>query len=315
MSLGSPAAVSVRGLRKHYGPLQALAGVDLEVAAGEVFALLGPNGAGKTTLVEILEGYRRRSGGEASVLGVDPGRGDRRWRSRLGIVLQSTAIFDELTVEEVVKHFAGFYSRSLPVERVIQLVGLNEKRRSPCRLLSGGQKRRVDLALGLVGDPELLFLDEPTTGLDPEARRRTWQVIRDFASLGKTVILTTHYLEEAEALAGRVGVIVAGELLAVAPPDQHGGRDRAVARVSFQAEGPLRGCPLPEAGLDVVQEGNTVTLLTEQPTEVVARLASWAVEAGAGELPGLTVTRPSLEDIYLAMVRRAGGDAGGEVVE
>ncbi|MFN0148646.1 MAG: ABC transporter ATP-binding protein [Dehalococcoidia bacterium] len=295
-------AVNVSGVRKSYGALEALKGVDLEVRKGEVFSLLGPNGAGKTTLVEILEGYRSRSGGEASVLGVDPGKGGAAWKARIGIVLQSTAVFDALTVEELVRHFADFYPAPLEPARVIDLVGLSEKRQVRCAKLSGGQKRRVDLALGIIGDPELIFLDEPTTGLDPEGRRQLWEVVRNFTALGKTVMLTTHYLDEAEALSDRVGVIIGGELVETGKPDEIGGRNRAMATVRFETPPGVRERPLPPLAGVVTQADGHVSVQTEAPTAVVSALAGWAAAAGMAELPGLTVTRPTLEETYLRMV-------------
>jgi ABC-2 type transport system ATP-binding protein len=273
-------AIEIRGLRKAYGATVAVAGVDLTIAGGEVFALLGPNGAGKTTTVEILEGFRRRDAGEVRVLGVDPAAADRRWRARVGIVLQSTGEFDELTVDEVVHHFAAYYPRADDPDMVIDRVGLADKRRARTTTLSGGQKRRLDVALGVIGRPELLFLDEPTTGFDPQARREFWQLIRGLAAGGTTILLTTHYLYEAEALADRVGVIAAGRLVAVAAPADLGDRAAAPATVSWQtADG-------------------TRAERTDRPTALVLRLAQ---EYG-GEVPGLTVTRPTLEDVYLHMI-------------
>jgi len=284
-------AIRVRGLRKAYGDDVAVGGVDLDVTHGEVFALLGPNGAGKTTTVEILEGYRRRDEGEVSVLGVDPavaqgrrGTGDpvaKRWRERVGIVLQGTGEFDELTVGEVVRHFARFYPGADDPATVIERVGLADKATARTHTLSGGQKRRLDVALGIIGRPELLFLDEPTTGFDPEARREFWQLIRDLQAGGATIVLTTHYLEEAEALADRVGVIAKGRLLAVDTPRSLGRRDSALATVSWRT---------PEGAWERTQSAT--------PTAVVADLAT----RFAGEVPGLTVTRPTLEDIYLEMI-------------
>ena len=294
--------IEVHDVRKSYGSFEALKGINLDIQPGEVFALLGPNGAGKTTLIEILEGYRRRSAGDARVLGIDPGKGDWRWRARMGIVLQGTAVFDELTVEEVVAHFAAFYPAPLATGAVIEMVGLGEKRRARCANLSGGQKRRVDLALGLVGNPELIFLDEPTTGLDPEGRRQLWDVVSQFRGLGKTVVLTTHFLDEAEALADRVGVIIAGEMAAIGTPHELGGRDHALATVRFDRQATLSG-PLPAVDGLVTERDGMVRIETASPTAVVAALAAWARDTGAGELPALSVTRPSLEDIYLAMVR------------
>jgi ABC-2 type transport system ATP-binding protein len=274
-------AISATGLRKAYNGVSAVDGVDLAVRRGEVFALLGPNGAGKTTTVEMLEGYRRRDAGEISVLGQDPARGDAAWRSRIGIVLQGTGEFDELTVSEVVHHFAGFYPNPYPPEEVIDRVGLAAKARSRTHSLSGGQKRRLDVALGIVGRPELLFLDEPTTGFDPEARIEFWELIRGLIALGTTIVLTTHYLDEAEALAHRIGVIAGGRVVAVAPPAELGDRQHAPAPVSWRT---------PEG---VVESEQTAT-----PTALVAELAAKL----GGEVPGLTVSRPSLEDVYLKMI-------------
>ena len=274
-------AIIVRGLRKSYSRTKpAVDGVDLTVARGEVFALLGPNGAGKTTTVEILEGFRKRDAGDVTVLGVDPAHGGREWRSRVGIVLQGTGEFDELRVSEVVRLFAGYYPHPDDPAAVIERVGLADKANALTHTLSGGQKRRLDVALGVIGRPELLFLDEPTTGFDPQARREFWELIRDLSRAGTTILLTTHYLEEAEALADRVGVISAGKLLAAAPPGSLGDRAQAPARVSWT--GP--------DGPDSVQ--------TQTPTEYVRQLA----QRFGGEVPGLTVSRPSLEDVYLAMI-------------
>lgn len=269
-------AINVTGLRKTYGGNEAVAGLDLTVHRGEVFALLGPNGAGKTTTVEILEGFRKRDTGEVAVLGTDPAHGGRDWRQRIGIVLQGTGEFDELTVGEVVRHFARFYAKAADPKRVIERVGLTEKTNARTHSLSGGQKRRLDVALGIVNQPELLFLDEPTTGFDPAARREFWEVIRELAGGGTTIMLTTHYLEEAEQLADRVGVINHGRLVEVGSPESLGGRNKATATVSWAGG---------------VEE-------TDHPTEVVQRLAA---EFG-GEVPELTVTRPTLEDTYLKMI-------------
>jgi ABC-2 type transport system ATP-binding protein len=286
------AAIRVRGLRKTYQDSVAVGGVDLEVARGEIFALLGPNGAGKTTTIEILEGYRKRDSGEVSVLGVDPARATgkrgttsdpaaKEWRERIGIVLQGTGEFDELTVGEVVRHFARFYPHPDDPAAVIDRVGLSDKTRSRTHTLSGGQKRRLDVALGIIGRPELLFLDEPTTGFDPEARREFWGLIRGLQALGTTIVLTTHYLEEAEALADRVGVIARGRLLAVDTPQLLGNRDAALATVSWRTE-----------------SGSWERTRSESPTAVVSELAA----RFDGEVPGLTVTRPTLEDVYLEMI-------------
>jgi ABC-2 type transport system ATP-binding protein len=281
-------AIRVTGLRKAYRDTVAVDGVDLEVARGEIFALLGPNGAGKTTTVEILEGYRKRDAGDVTVLGVDPavatGRADptaKRWRERIGIVLQGTGEFDELTVGEVVRHFARFYPAPDDPAAVVERVGLKDKTRARTHTLSGGQKRRLDVALGIVGRPELLFLDEPTTGFDPEARREFWALIRDLQAGGATIVLTTHYLEEAEALADRVGVIASGRLIAVDTPRMLGHRDSALATVSWRTE-----------------EGVWESKQSATPTALVGDLAA----RFGGEIPGLTVTRPTLEDVYLEMI-------------
>jgi ABC-2 type transport system ATP-binding protein len=277
-------AIEVRGLRKAYGDTVAVAGVDLTVASGEIFALLGPNGAGKTTTIEILEGYRPRDAGTVSVLGHDPATAGADWRARVGMVLQTSGEFDALTVAEVVHHFAAFYPRSDDPDAVIDRVGLGGKRAARTHVLSGGQKRRLDVALGIVGRPELLFLDEPTTGFDPQARLEFWQLIRDLAAAGTTILLTTHYLHEAEALADRVGVMRAGRVVAVAPPAELGGRATAAAVVSWQPG-------------DGVREA-----VTDEPTAFVRQLS----EEYGGEVPGLTVNRPTLEDVYLRMI---GGDS------
>jgi ABC-2 type transport system ATP-binding protein len=276
-------AVRIRGLRKRYAHVDAVRGVDLDIPSGEVFAMLGPNGAGKTTTVEILEGHRARTGGEVSVLGVDPGRPTRSWRARLGIVPQTSAERPELSVREIVRHFAGYYPRPRDADEVIDLVGLTEKAGTRLAKLSGGQRRRVDVALGIIGRPELLFLDEPTTGFDPDARRRFWKLIEDLADGGTTIVLTTHYLDEAEALADRVGVIAAGRIVEVGPPRQLGGRAAAAARVGWTG---------PE-GRQFIE--------TDSPTQVVAELS----RKFDGEVPELTVTRPTLEDIYLSMIGAA----------
>ncbi|HEX5541471.1 MAG TPA: ABC transporter ATP-binding protein [Micromonospora sp.] len=276
-------AISVRRLRKSYGGSPAVDGLDLEVRRGEVFALLGPNGAGKTTTVEILEGFRQRDGGEVSVLGTDPALGDQAWRARIGIVLQGTGEFDELTIAEVVHHFGNFYPEADDPARVIERVGLTQKAHARTHTLSGGQKRRLDVALGIIGRPELLFLDEPTTGFDPEARRGFWDLIRDLAASGTTIVLTTHYLDEAEALADRVGVIANGRLVDVGTPSQLGDREKALATISWRT---------PEGRVEKVQSAT--------PTAFIAELATRC----GGEVPGLTVTRPSLEDIYLEMIER-----------
>ena len=274
-------AIEVQGLLKSYSNHVAVAGIDLEVKRGEIFALLGPNGAGKTTTVEILEGYRSRDGGSVSVLGVDPANTDvRAWRNRIGIVLQSTKDAADLTVEEAVSHFAGYYSNPRNVDEVITAVGLDEKRKAKGEQLSGGQRRRLDVALGIIGNPELLFLDEPTTGFDPEARRSFWGLIQTLRSDGTTIVLTTHYLDEAEALADRVAVINNGVIIEISTPAELGGRATSQATVSWR-------------------EGETINSeRSDNPTELVTKLSSHF----GGEVPELVVSRPSLEDIYLEMI-------------
>jgi ABC-2 type transport system ATP-binding protein len=275
-------AVRIRGLVKRYGDRNAVDGIDLDIRQGEVFALLGPNGAGKTTTVEILEGYRQRDVGEVEVLGVDPAAGGLDWRARIGIVLQSSAENVELTVEEMVRHFARYYPDPKDPDEVIAAVGLDEKRRARTRALSGGQRRRLDVALGIVGRPALLFLDEPTTGFDPEARRAFWDLVRDLRGDGTTILLTTHYLDEAQTLADRAGVIADGRLLAVDTPDALGGAEARRARVRWT---------------DAAGRHEEVT---DAPTRVVAELAA----RFGDEVPGLQVVRPSLEDVYLTMIGR-----------
>ena len=275
--------IEVQGLRKSYADTKAVDGIDLTISKGEIFALLGPNGAGKTTTVEILEGFRTADSGSISVLGFDPatrGVQSRIWRNRIGIVLQSTADAGDSTVQETLSHFAKYYSNPRDVDEVINSVGLDEKRGALIRTLSGGQRRRLDVGLGIIGSPELLFLDEPTTGFDPEARRAFWALIESLREGGTTILLTTHYLDEAEALADRVAVITRGKILEVSTPTQLGGRASAKARVQWKANG-------------VIQEE-----LSDNPTDVVRRLASQF----PGEIPELQVLRPSLEDIYLSMI-------------
>jgi ABC-2 type transport system ATP-binding protein len=275
--------IEVQGLHKSYADTKAVDGIDLTISKGEIFALLGPNGAGKTTTVEILEGFRKADSGTISVLGFDPanrGVQSRIWRNRIGIVLQSTADAGDLTVQETLSHFAKYYSNPRDVEEVISSVGLDEKRGALIRTLSGGQRRRLDVGLGIIGSPELLFLDEPTTGFDPEARRAFWALIESLREGGTTILLTTHYLDEAEALADRVAVITRGKILEVSTPSQLGGRASAKARVQWKADG-------------VIQEE-----LSDNPTDVVRGLSAQF----PGEIPELQVLRPSLEDIYLSMI-------------
>jgi ABC-2 type transport system ATP-binding protein len=274
------AAVTVSDLRKSYDGVEALAGISFEIAEGEVFGLLGPNGAGKTTTVEILEGYRRRDGGDVTVLGSDPAADGSAWRDRLGIVLQSSAMYPNLTVAEHVSLFAGYYSAPRDVGEVISLVGLEEKRDARVKSLSGGQKRRLDLALGLIGDPELLFLDEPTTGFDPAARRAAWEMIRSLRALGKTVLLTTHYLDEAEQLADRVAVLRSGSIVALGTPAELGAGGKTEIRYR--------------------RDGREVLLSTDEPTRVLHELTAEALAAGR-ELEELSVRGATLEEIYLSL--------------
>jgi ABC-2 type transport system ATP-binding protein len=276
-------SVVVRDLRKSYRNLEAVRGVSFEIAAGEIFGLLGPNGAGKTTIVEILEGYRSRDGGSVSVLGEDPARAGRAWREQIGVVLQSSTMYQNLTVTESLALFAGYYEQPRRIDEVIELVGLEEKRDGFVRTLSGGQKRRLDLGLALVGDPELLFLDEPTTGFDPEARRRAWGTIASLGELGKTVLLTTHYLDEAERLCDRVGVLRNGEIVALGRP------------------GELTGA-LPPTEIRFRRDGQEVVLHAEEPTRVLHELTAEALAAGH-ELEALEVRRPSLEEVYLSLTQ------------
>ena len=275
--------ISVRGLKKSYGSTQAVAGIDLSIAQGEIFALLGPNGAGKTTTVEILEGFRTRDSGEVSVLKTDPaikGAAGRIWRNRIGIVLQSTSDAGDLSVQETVAHFAKYYANPRSVDEVIQSVGLTDKSAELIRTLSGGQRRRLDVALGIIGSPELLFLDEPTTGFDPEARRAFWALIKSLRDSGTTIVLTTHYLDEAEALADRVAVINHGQIVEVSTPALLGGRATSLATVSW------------------LSESGPKSERTDNPTALIRKLT----ESYSGEIPELTVKRASLEDIYLEMI-------------
>jgi ABC-2 type transport system ATP-binding protein len=300
------AAIEVRGLMKSYGDVQAVDGVDLIVPAGEVFALLGPNGAGKTTIVEILEGYRRRNDGQVSVLGHDPARGGRALRSRIGIVLQSTGIDPFLTVSETIELYRGFDPHPRRVDEVIEVVGLGEKRDTRVLKLSGGQQRRLDVAIALAGDPELLFLDEPTTGFDPAARRGAWEIVKNLAALGKTIFLTTHYMDEAQYLADDVAIITGGRIVAHGPPSTLAGRDTAATTIRFA---PLPGPPgLPESlrAIATAGEDGSISISTEDPTRVLNELTGWALERGV-PLSGLEVSRPSLEDVYLRITGGVGG--------
>jgi ABC-2 type transport system ATP-binding protein len=291
-------AISVRGLRKSYGSLEAVKGIDIQIAPGEVFALLGPNGAGKTTTVEILEGYRSRDAGEVRVLGNDPAAGDRAMKERVGIVLQSTGIDPYLTVAETVDLYSGYYPSPRPADEVIEVVGLTTKADTRVIKLSGGQQRRLDVAIALAGDPELLFLDEPTTGFDPSARRGAWEIVKNLAALGKTVLLTTHYMDEAQYLADRVAVIAAGSIVAEGPPSTIAGRDQAKTRIRFVLPA---GVALPTiGGADTASAGDSVELIAEDPTRALHQLTGWAIENGV-DLTGLEVRRPSLEEVYLEL--------------
>jgi ABC-2 type transport system ATP-binding protein len=276
-------AVVVKELSKSYGEVQALRDVSFEIETGEIFGVLGPNGAGKTTTVEILEGYRKRDAGAVEVLGVDPSRGGAGWREQIGVVLQSSAMYQNLTVAESLALFAGYYKRPRRVDEVVELVGLEEKRDARVRTLSGGQQRRLDVGLALVGDPQLLFLDEPTTGFDPQARRRAWESITALRTLGKTILLTTHYLDEAERLCDRVAVIRDGQIVALGRPAE------------------LTGA-LPPTEIRFRRDGQDVVIRTEEPTKVLHELTAEAVAAGR-ELEALEVRRPSLEEVYLSLTQ------------
>ena len=293
------AVISVTGLRKRYGNVEAVRGIDLAVQHGEVFAFLGPNGAGKTTTVEMLEGYRRRDAGEIRVLGADPGHPTLPWRARIGLVLQTSHMPPELTVRELVERYARYYPRPRDVGETINHVGLSGKAKARAGSLSGGQLRKLDVALALVGDPDLLFLDEPTTGFDPAARRQAWSLVESLKPLGKTVFLTTHYMDEAEALADRVAVIAAGVIVAEGTPQTLGGREDAPAEIRFRR--PPGMDPAALLGAAARAEDGWVSFRTPEPTRALWALEEWCHPRGT-DLPGLEVRRPSLEDIYMELV-------------
>lgn len=288
----------------NYGTLEAVAGIDLDVFPGEVFAFLGPNGAGKTTTVEILEGFRQRTAGEVSVLGVDPGKAGALWRSRIGVVLQESEPEAALSVSECLSLYAGYYPAPRAVADTLELVGLSEKEDVRCASLSGGQRRRLDVALALIGDPELLFLDEPTTGFDPSARRAAWDVMAGLRTLGKTIFLTTHYMEEAEYLADRISVIAAGRIVAEGTPATLGARDVQKSIVHFTMPGDLKPSDLPREIYSLVpQRSDTeIEFRAEKPLPLLRTLADWGEREGV-DLADLTVSRPSLEDVYLQLTR------------
>ncbi len=299
-------AIVIKDLRKSYGNVEAVRGIDLTVREGEVFALLGPNGAGKTTTVEILEGYRSRDAGEVSVLGQDPAKGSRSLKSQIGIVLQSTGIDPYLTVAETIEFYRAAYPSPRPLDEIIELVGLKEKRNSRVIKLSGGQQRRLDVAVALAGDPKLLFLDEPTTGFDPSARRNAWEVVKSLAALGKTVFLTTHYMDEAQYLAREVAIIAGGRIVAQGPPASLAGRDTAATRIRFRLPD---GANLPEAiDSQATKNDGVVEISTNDPTSTLYEVTGWALEQRI-RLEALEVTRPSLEDVYLEITRSADEEA------
>jgi ABC-2 type transport system ATP-binding protein len=302
-------AIEVSDLHKAYGRVEAVRGVSFEIKRGEVFCLLGPNGAGKTTIVEILEGYRTRTRGEVRVLGFDPADGARELRERVGIVLQQCGVPNELTVAELVEMYGRYYVRRRHVDEVLGLVELTEKRDTRAKQLSGGQRRRLDLALALVGEPELIFLDEPTTGFDPAARRQAWSTIRSLCELGKTIFLTTHFMDEAQYLADRVAIMRAGEIIATGRPDELGGRDLRPAEIRFILPAGWSFGDVPELPSDYCTiEGDRVLVRTREAVRATNLLTGWALERGV-ELGHFSVAQPTLEDIYLELTRSTAAEA------
>jgi ABC-2 type transport system ATP-binding protein len=299
----SEAVIEVSGLCKRYDQHEAVRGIDLEVARGEIFAFLGPNGAGKTTTVEILEGFQPASAGSVRVLGEDPARAPQSWRERIGIVLQESATEPGLTVRECLQLYSGYYRRPRPIDHTLELVGLSEQAAQRASTLSGGQRRRLDVALALIGDPELIFLDEPTTGFDPSARRAAWAVIEGLRQLGKTVFLTTHYMEEAERLADRIAVIAAGRIIAQGTPRTLGGRDSSAAQITFTLPAHARAQDLPAALLERIEElpDGRMTLAGANVAADLHAVSGWALERGF-DLHDLEVRRATLEDTYLALI-------------
>jgi ABC-2 type transport system ATP-binding protein len=297
-------SIRIRGLRKRYGDVEAVRGIDLSVRTGEIFAFLGPNGAGKTTTVEILEGFRARDAGQVDVLGSDPAHPARGWRARIGVVLQESEPEAELTVEECLSLYAGYYGRPRPVAETLELVGLADRRDARCGRLSGGQRRRLDMGLALIGDPELIFLDEPTTGFDPAARQSAWDVIAGLRNLGKTIFLTTHYMEEAERLADRIAVLAGGRIVAEGTAATLGGRDSKASVVSFSLPPGISAAELPATVANAIIPGadGQVAAAARSPLRLVGDLAAWACARGV-DLPDLEVRRPGLEETYLRLTR------------
>lgn len=298
----SGAAISVRGLQMRYGAHEAVRGIDFQILEGEIVAFLGPNGAGKTTTVEILEGFRNRTAGDVTVLGEDPARGGAGWRARIGVVLQSCAPERLLSVHECLELYAGYYPSPLAVDRVLDLVGLTDRASARCDRLSGGQQRRLDVALALVGDPELIFLDEPTTGFDPSARRLTWDVVRGLRDLGKTILLTTHFMDEAEALADRILVLTAGRIIADGTPETIGGRQSDASVIVFTLPDGFTEHDLPPLPVPVTMARDKVQISTSEPMPIFHALSGWAMER-ALSLSDIAVQRPTLEDIYLRLTK------------